>query len=225
MLRSPPLDVLREALEESRRAEETQRAHIEAERERLQYQLKWPTERFENADPKYHRVYHDLQEQVEKKKQELEKFEERQSVTPVEPKITGSEEEPKELCDLAAQVPNIWHHPSITSHDRKEIIACLTDKVSVTATKEAVQGTIHWKAGGESRFRYYRMAGKYNLINELHAEGCDTKEILHRLNTGENSTNQEIHIGAEQLHRWYKRQRRWNEAHGRHPRLFPFQRR
>ncbi len=205
VLKSPPLDVLREALEESRRREEIESAHIQAERERLQYQVKRATERFENADPKYHRVYHDLQEQVEKKKEELEKFEDRQAKNPLRSRIDGSEEELKELCDLAAQVPRIWHHPSVTPYERKEIIACLIEKVSVTATKETVEGTIHWKAGGESQFRYYRMAGKYNLIKELHTEGCHTKEILHRLKMGENSTRQKIHIGAEQLYKRYKK--------------------
>ena len=174
-------------------------------RERLEYQIKLAQERFDNADPKYHRVYHDLQEQLEKRTEALENFEQSQLMKPFRPTLMGSEAELKELCDLAAEIPKIWHHPLVTSRERKEIIGCLIERVSVRTTPETVEGTLHWKSGGESPFYFYRKAGKYNLIEELHAQGCNTKEIIQRLETGRTSTGQSMKLHVESFYKIYKR--------------------
>src|SRR5262249_7936565 len=204
-LQSPTLEVLREALAEARRAEEIEKARIEAERERLEYHIKQAGERFENADPKFHRVYHDLQEKLDQAMKELEDFEQRQTINPSRSKILVSKEELEELCDLAAEVPKIWHHREVTSRDRKEIIACVVESVSVITNAEKVKGTIRWKAGEESTFEFYRRAGKYSLVKELHAGGCNTREILECLQAGQTSTGQSMKLHVESLYKICKR--------------------
>src|SRR5205823_1764506 len=94
------------------------------------------------------------------------------------------------LCRLAADIPALWRHPLVTDHDRKEIRACLIERIVVRADAEAVEGTIVWVSGAETPVRVWRREGLRWLIRERHAAGMTVPEIQVWLANGEPETGQ-----------------------------------
>ena len=70
--------------------------------------------------------------------QEREEFERKIAFEQSLPKIDQSEEELEELCQLASDLPGLWHHPNVTHQERKEILRCLIDHIAVAATKQKI---------------------------------------------------------------------------------------
>ncbi len=201
----PPVEMLKEALAESRKAEEIRARNFAAEQQRLGRRERLLRDQFDGCSPRYHHLYSDLGEQLDKLLEEKQRFELRLGIEKSRPTIKATDKDIEDLCALASEVPEIWNHPLVTDHERKEIIRCLIEKVVANASAETIEATIYWTSGAETSFKLYRQAGKYNLIKELHAEGCNTKEILGRLDRGETSTNQRLKLQAESLYKIYKR--------------------
>ena len=95
----------------------------------------------------------------------------------------------------------------MTDHERKEIIRCLIDKITVDVNEQRNEGTIYWNSGLVEPFRLYRRSSKWILAKELHQQGCNTREILERLRQGQTSTEQAFMIHPETLYKWFKRLR------------------
>jgi hypothetical protein len=100
----------------------------------------------------------------------------------------------EELCQLASEVPPLWHHPVVTHQERKEILRCLIDHVVVAATKEKIDATIFWKSGEPTSLLLWRGVGRYNLIRELHAQKLTIFQIKEHLAARKTSTGQIVNI-------------------------------
>jgi hypothetical protein len=109
-------------------------------------------------------------------------------------------EELEELCRLASEVPSLWSHPAVTHQERKELLRCVIDHVIVAATKERIDATIFWKAGGQTPILIWRGNGRYNLIRELNAQKLTVYEIQEHLATGKTSTGQKVNITVGRLY-------------------------
>jgi len=110
------------------------------------------------------------------------------------------EEELEELCRLASDVPGLWHHPSVSHQERKEILRCLIDHIVVAATKEKIDASIVWTSGQKTSLTIWRGIGRYNLVRELHAQGLTVFEIQERLAAGITSTGQRVAITIGRLY-------------------------
>jgi len=201
VLDSPPTDMLRAALEESRVQERTRLNTIEAERERLEHEERKARECLDLSHGTRLRVYNDALDRLEKVLQEKEKFELKISVQQGFSKKHASDEELEELCRLASDVPGLWHHPTVTHQERKQILRCVIDHIVVAATKERIDATIFWKSGQETPLLIWRGVGRYNLIRELHAEGLTVFEIHACLAIGKTSNGQAVTITVGSLYR------------------------
>jgi DNA-binding transcriptional MerR regulator len=87
----------------------------------------------------------------------------------------------------------------MTHQERKEILRCLIDHITVGATKEKIEGTIFWKAGAQTHFLIWRGDGVLNLIRELHAQKLTTREIQQHLAAGNTSTGQVIETTLNEI--------------------------
>ena len=199
MLKTPPLDMLMSALEASRRQERARLSWIESERERLEHEERKAQELMDRSHGS-RRAYDYAVDQLEKVLQEKEEFEQKIAIERAKPKRLETNEELKELCRLASDVPALWHHPLVTHQERKELLRCVIDHIVVGATKERIDATIFWKTGEQTPFFLWRRIGRYNLIRELHAQGLTVFEIQEHLAAGKTSTGQKMNITVGRLY-------------------------
>src|SRR5262249_45664849 len=105
VLETPPLELLRAALAESRSQERTRLNWIESERERLDHEERKAQERADLTSGDLPRVHSDALQRLENVLQEKEEFERKIAFEESQPKIDHSEEELEELCRLASDLP------------------------------------------------------------------------------------------------------------------------
>ena len=200
VLETPPLEILKAALEESRNQEHKRANWIESERERLDHEEKKAQERADLTRGSLPRVHRDALQRLEKVLQEKEEFEQKIAFEKSLPKIDQSEQELEELCQLASDLPGLWHHPVVTHKERKEILRCLMKEVIVAATKERIDATIVWNNGETTPIAIWRGTGCYNLIRELHEKKLTVFEIQEYLAAGKTSTEQKVKITVGRLY-------------------------
>jgi hypothetical protein len=201
VLETPPLEMLKAALEESRRKELAHRNWIESERERLDHEERRARERADLTEGSLRRVHLDALEKLDKVLQERDEFEQKIALSKQSlPKSDESDEELEELCRLATEVPSLWHDPAVTHQERKEILRCIIDHIVVAATKERIDATIVWKSGEKTPFLIWRGIGCYNLIRELYAQQLTVLEIKDHLAAGKTSTGQAVKITVGRLY-------------------------
>jgi hypothetical protein len=197
--------MLKLALEESRRQKQARLEWIEAERERLTHNEKRAVETLDRSHDEVPRVYKLAQKQLETILQEKEEFERKVAIELSDLNQNNTQDELAELCDLAGDVPRLWHHPAVTNPERKEILRCLIEKIIVAATKQRIDATIVWKSGDETPIAIWRGIGRYNLVRELHAQGLTVFEMRERLATGMTSTGQSFKVTIGRLYVIHRR--------------------
>jgi hypothetical protein len=190
VLRTPPVEVLREALAAAREADRTHAARLEADRQRLAYQLELARDRYEKADTRNARVFAFASDQLETRLKEQNEFNQRLALDPARPSPDATEEEIQELCAIASDIPRILNHRAVDYRERKEIIRCLINAVKVSTTPESVEIIIVWASGEETPLRVWRRAGVDELIRRRHAEGMTACEIRNWLARGDPTTGQ-----------------------------------
>ena len=200
VLKTPPLEMLKAALEESRNQEHKRANWIDSERERLDHEEKRARELADLAQGDLPRVHRDALQKLENVLKEKEEFERKIAFEESLPKIDQSEKELEELCQLASDLPGLWHHSVVTNQERKEILRCLIDYVMVSATKERIDATIVWNNGETTPIAIWRGTGRYNLIRELHAQGLTVFEIKEHLAAGKTSNRQKMNITDGRLY-------------------------
>ena len=201
LLAAPPLEMLQEALEETRRQERTRLDWIESERERLKLEMRKAQELIDRSYGKHPRVCDYADKTFEAILKEKEQFELKIKIAIEQAKATKFEtrEELEELCRIASEVPTFWHHPGVSNQDRKNILRCVIEEILVKATRERIDATIVWKTGSQTSLAIWRGLGRYNLIRELHAQHLTVPEMRERLATGQNSTGQLTRICLGQI--------------------------
>ena len=200
VLGAPPVEMLRAALEETQKQERARVDWIKSERQRLEHEERRARERADLTHGDLPLVHRDALAKLEKVLQEKEEFERKIAFEQSAAKPNDSEEELEELCRRASDVPSLWHHPTVTNQERKEILRCLIDHIVVAATKKRIDARIFWKSGGETALVLWRGAGCYNLIRELHGQKLTVVEIKEQLAAGKTSTGQVVNIGVGRLY-------------------------
>ena len=99
------------------------------------------------------------------------------------------------IRSLSESVAALWHAPSTSAQDRKQIVRCVVERVIVVADKatECNEVTIVWHGGVTTRHQVARPVGRYEQlkdfrrltgrIEELHREGLHLAQIAARLNS------------------------------------------
>jgi hypothetical protein len=178
--------------------------NLKMEGERLERRERLLREQLEACTPSLSWAWNDILEHLNTALAEKDKFARELAAQRFEPVPT--DEDLHDLCELAKDVAEVWHHTEMTDFERKEIVRALIEKVVVNCvTKEKIEGTICWASGATDEFMLYRWAGRDNLIRELYAEGCTTGEIIDRLARGETSTGQTLKLCPNSFFDIYKR--------------------
>lgn len=187
---TPSADALRAELEKSRTAERSHATYVQREIRRLRDAEATASDRYHACDPKNRTVAAVLETEWNDAMLARVKFE--QSVANELPasKSLVTPGELDELQALAANVPEIWKHPTVTNADRKNLLRCLIERIEVDRTDDTIEAAIHWRSGEVEPFTVWLRSGMHRLIRERHDEGMTVPEIHAWLAAGHPITGQ-----------------------------------
>ena len=162
-----------------------ERADFAADRARRQYRL---------AEPENRLVVRQLEKDWETALAERQRLgEEYDRFTASRPRtLTAAERE--QIRALAADIPAIWHAPTTTDADRKQLIRHLVEQVRITVagTSEKVEVEVVWAGGHRTTGQVTRPVACLTQLSyypqlatrarELADRGCTTAQIAERLN-------------------------------------------
>src|SRR5262249_7951287 len=126
-----------------------ERAEFAADRARRQYQL---------AEPENRLVVRQLEADWEAALAERERLGEQYARHAAARPRTLSAVERDQIRSLAADIPGIWHAPSTTDADRKQLIRHLVEqvRVEVVGTSEQVRLEVAWAGGHHTHTQLVR---------------------------------------------------------------------
>lgn len=158
------------------------RAHADIERERQRLDLHWrqrlqrarydaesAERRYRAVDPGNRLVAATLErhweELLAREKQVREEYDRFVRHTP--PQLTAGQR--RRVLALASDIPALWDAPGTTNADRKQIVRCLVERVTVDvrADTEYTGVTIRWAGGHESRHEIVRPVRRYEQLRDL----------------------------------------------------------
>ena len=138
--------------------------------------------RYLHVDPKNTYVHRALEDRLEDAKRKLERLEADGTALPSWPSLT--DEDLRELADLAAKVERIFYAATTSNRDRKEIVRMMVARVVVEdRSDEIVRVRIEWADGSpDTRIEVYMIRYAQRLIWELSQTGLSASDIAARLN-------------------------------------------
>lgn len=168
--------------------------HWQQRRQRARYDVELAERRYQAVDPENRLVASTLEKRWEElltqEKQLQEEYDRFLQQTP-----TGlSAEERARITGLTTDIPTLWNASGTTNVDRKQIVRCLVERVTVNVRSDSeVTGvTIHWAGGYESQHEITRPVRRYEHLRdleplldraaELRASGQTIRQIAEQLN-------------------------------------------
>jgi hypothetical protein len=161
------------------------RVRYDAELAERRYQAVDPTNRLVAAG--LEKRWDDLLRQQQQIQEEYDRF-----VTTAPHQFSDAER--TRIGALASDIPSLWHHADTSNSDRKKIIRCLVERVTVNVRcdSELVDVTIQWAGGYVSQHEVIRPVATYaqlsdyerlmNRLTELRQAGRTAAEIAVTLN-------------------------------------------
>lgn len=168
--------------------------HWQQRRQRARYDAELAERRYQAVDPENRLVAASLEKRWEEllgqERQIQEEYD--RFVRQTSPTLTA--EERARMVALAADIPALWRAPGTTNVDRKQIVRCLVERVTVHVQpdSELTAVTIHWAGGYESQHEIDRPVRRYehlrdleplqNRVRELRQAGRTVEQIAEQLN-------------------------------------------
>jgi hypothetical protein len=162
-----------------------ERADYAMDRARRQYQL---------AEPENRLVVRQLEKDWETAMAERQALgEEYDRFLAIRPRVLSAEER-AQIRALAADIPGIWHAPTTTDADRKQLVRHLVEqvRVEVLGTSELVNVQVRWVGGHRTDTQVARPVACLTQLSyypqlrdraaELVEAGCTTAQIAEHLN-------------------------------------------
>src|SRR4029078_10994172 len=83
--------------------------------------------------------------------------------------VSLSPEERARITALTSDIPTLWNAPGTTNVDRKQIVRCLVERVTVHVRpgSEFAEVTIHWAGGYASQHEIVRPVRRYDQLRDL----------------------------------------------------------
>lgn len=200
-LAAPPLEELQRALAATRAGARAAAESMDAERRRLAYEEQVARDRYEQCDPRFRLVAVDAEERLEQAMQARITFEHRLATAAPAPAPGETDDELRTLCEIVHDVPALWRDPVVTDRDRKEVLACLIERILIDVRDETITGKVLWRSGATSQLSILRRAGVHRLVRELHEQGLRVPEIDRWLRRGLPATGQSWSYHRQSLHK------------------------
>lgn len=143
--------------------------HWQQRRQRARYDVELAERRYQAVDPENRLVAATLEKRWEEllaqEKQLQEEYDRFLGQTPV----SLSPAERTRIAALTSDIPALWNAPSTTNVDRKQIVRCLVERVTVHVRRDSEFAgvTIHWAGGYESQHEIVRPVRRYEQLRDL----------------------------------------------------------
>lgn len=113
--------------------------------ERARYEADLAGRRFIQVDPENRLVARTLEKGWNDKLSELQRLEREFATRPIPPLLVATPEEQSRILALAQDLPTLWHAPTTTPADRKQLLRCLIKDVTLTGADTSIQIGIRWQ--------------------------------------------------------------------------------
>ena len=165
----------------------------EQRRERAAYETDRAARQYQAVEPENRLVARTLERAWEEKLQAQQALEEEYHRVLQQQLGVLTSEERAAIRQLADDIPALWHAPTTTDADRKEILRQVVERVAVDAqgTSEQVRVRITWAGGGQTEGVLIRPIARYTQrsdyarlcarVQELTDTGWSLEAIAHQL--------------------------------------------
>src|SRR5713226_140687 len=169
------LSVINESLADQEAIRRSRRRHLRLTEDAVDEARR----RYLAVDPKNDLVKADLEQKYQSAMKTYKELELQLRVdTPVHPPQL-SPADVDELVRLAQEIPTLWHAPTTTNEDRKQLIQTVISRVVIhQKIDEAIDLEIEWVDGRRQPLRILRPSGVDQLVAELHAAGTTTVDAI-----------------------------------------------
>ena len=142
---------------ERHESERMENARLEVEA--AQYAADRAFQQFEQCDPRNRLVADTLEKRLDDRLGDLQRSKQRLENSNAEARRLTDEQE-RQLRELAEDFPAVWNHPKAEAKLRKRIIRASIREIMVKALDETneLQVTVHWQGGAHTRFDIQRRA-------------------------------------------------------------------
>ena len=113
--------------------------------ERAQYESDLARRRFYHVDPENRLVARSLEREWNEKLEEVQRLEREYADLPRATARLSSPEERQRILALAQDLPAIWHAPTTTNAERKQLLRFLVKDVTLARKEQAVHIAIRWQ--------------------------------------------------------------------------------
>lgn len=164
------------AIDDSRA--ERKRLHIQWSKnvERARYETQRAERQYQSVEPENRLVARTLEANWETKLAEQQRIEDEFNRFASETPLQLTEDERAKIAELSNDVQALWNAETTTNSDRKEIIRCLIDKVTILVQHDSqlCDVTIQWKGG---------YASEHEVIRPVHTlrQLRDTETLRERI--------------------------------------------
>jgi DNA invertase Pin-like site-specific DNA recombinase len=188
------LELSLQAVADLEREHRRQDQHWQQRLERARIEAERAARRYRAVEPECRLVARELERSWEQALAEHRELQEQYDRFVAETPRQETHAERRRVEALASNLPEMWHGPGATIQDRKTIVRCLVERITVAVRgqTEWVDATIHWFGGLETRYELRRPVQKYEQLSnyralrdravELRRGGATMAAIAERLN-------------------------------------------
>lgn len=143
--------------------------HWQQRRQRARYDVELAERRYQAVDPENRLVAATLEKRWEELLAQEKQLQEEHDRFLQQTPFSLSPEERTRITALTSDIPALWNAPGTTNVDRKQIVRCLVERVTVhlRSDSEFAGVTIHWAGGYESQHEIVRPVRRYEHLRDL----------------------------------------------------------
>jgi DNA invertase Pin-like site-specific DNA recombinase len=148
--------------------------------ERVQYEAERAQRQYSAVEPENRLVARTLEHRWEEKLREVEKVEQEYETWLRQSRLELTNKDRRDILALGEDLPQVWHAPSTTPADRKQILRLVIKEVIVdrTRTQGKVWFQINWQTGATSEHWFIRQVHSYDEYADLEALERRVRELL-----------------------------------------------
>jgi DNA invertase Pin-like site-specific DNA recombinase len=133
--------------EEVRQRETNSNNYFVLQLERARYEANLARKRYMNVDPSNRLVAHELENIWNQKISALAKAEEELRINENANRKNSADMKISELMAIPENIMEIWHSSSVSAKDKKRIIRCLIEDVTITKANQIIKIGVRFKTG------------------------------------------------------------------------------
>jgi DNA invertase Pin-like site-specific DNA recombinase len=168
--------------------------HWQQRRQRARYEVELAERRYQAVDPENRLVTATLETRWEELLAQEKQLQEEHDRFLQHVPVSLSPEERTRIAAITSDIPALWNATGTTNVDRKEIVRCLIERVTVyvRSDSEFTGVMIHWTGGYESQHEIVRPVRRYEQLRDLEqlldraqqlrASGQTMRQIAEQLN-------------------------------------------